>query len=185
MEKETHLIDYTCVAEEFSASALFRQLAQYKGPKDPAVLVREYVEEETASREEEARKGGTLPLMQPSETIRPRVMRSLSEYVSLMTRISDFVCDRTREQFDKKRLRVMQVRTCFDFVTWLVRLLFVVDAAAEETASFERLLRTVEMVVLEEERFTAELSYLNKRGRKIDYKRLFHGYPFIRSDEKP
>jgi hypothetical protein len=183
MDKGTSLIDHSCVSEEFFGSVLFRELGNYKGPKEPRALISDYVDMETACREEDARKGGTLPLMQPSETIRPKLMKSLSEYVSLITRVGDFVCDKASEQFEGEGLSVIQVRTGFDFTNWLVRLLFVIDAGAEEAASFERLLRIVEMVVLEEERFTAELRFLNRRDQRADYKRVFRAYPFIRAYE--
>jgi len=184
MEKEISLIDCSTVSEEFSSSALFRQLDLYKGPRDARTLVSEYIEMETTSREEEARKGGTLPLMQPSETIRPRILRSLSEYISLITRVADFICDKAKNQFDDKNLSVVQVRTRFDFATWLVKLLFIVDGDSEDVALLARLLRMAERVVLEEERFTAELDLLNQREEKIDYKTVLRDYPFIRENEE-
>ena len=185
MEKETSLIDWPTVSEEFSSSALLRQLDLYKGPRDSKSLVSEYLERETASREEEARKGGTLPLMQPSETIRCRILRSLAEYVSLVTRVSDFISDKATNQFDDENLSLVQVRTRFDFESWTIRLLFVVDGGSDEVAFLARLLRMAERVVLEEERFAAELELLNQREEKTDYKTILRDYPFIRENEGP
>jgi hypothetical protein len=184
MDKLTSLLDWTCVSEEFSGFELFRKLDFFKGPKDPKTIVSEYVEITTASREDEARKGGTLPLMRPSETIRPRILRPICDYVSLIARVSDFVCDKVRNGDHEHDLSIVQVRTRFELETRPIKLLFIIDADSEGADSFGRLLRAVERVVLEEERFTAELGHLNQRDQSMDYKSIFLEYPFIRVDEE-
>lgn len=184
MNKETSLLDWTCVSEEFSSFELLRRLDSFKGPKDLRALVSEYVEIETASREDEARKGGTLPLMRPSETIRPRVLRPISDYVSLIARVSDFVCDKVKNGSHEHDLSIVQVRTRFELQTRPIKILFIIDTDSEGADSFGRLLRAVEKVVLEEERFTAELDHLNQRDQSMEYKTIFLEYPFIRVDEE-
>ena len=180
MDRGTTLVDWTCVSEEFSGFELFRQLDSFKGAQDLRALVSDYIEVETARREAEARKGGSLPLMRPCETIRPRVVRPVCDYISLLVRVSDFTCSKVKDETHRHDLSIIQVRTCLELQSRPIRLLFIIDADAEGAESFGRLLRAVEKVILEEERFTAELDYLNQRDQKMDYKSIFHEYPFIR-----
>lgn len=178
MRNRLDLLQGTEVSEDFWSHCLFRELGFLEGLESPESIIARFIEEETAEREAAARKEGTLPLMQPSTTIRPKIVKCLDGYISLITRIGGYVQKRAGAEFAPEELELLEARTSFDFSTWQVRILFLIDADRDSESAFYRFLNEVEKAVLLEERFVAELLHFNRRGRGNIPRSISSEYPF-------
>jgi hypothetical protein len=171
------------ILEDFPSYLLFRQLARFNGPQDVRNLARVFIRQETARRKAKAVAEGMADSRESEESIRIRVIRCMNNYLSLILKISEFAGDRARKEFADQDLRIIQVRTSFDFRTWLVRLLFVVDADPEAEAYFTQLLNAIEKFVLLEECFVATLIHVNTREGIVDELSIHRNYPLVVSVE--
>ncbi len=171
------------ILEEFPSYFLFGQLARFSGPQDVRNLTQIFIRQETARRKAKAVAEGMADSLQSSESIRIRVIRCLANYLSLVLKITEFVGDRARREFTEQDLNIIQVRTAFDFRTWLVKILFVVDADSEAEAYFTQLLNAVEKFVLLEECFVATLIHINTREGIVDELSINRNYPLVVSAE--
>jgi len=170
---DIELLEDAKALQEFWGYFLFDQLEVFRGSEDPKIFVSNYLREEAKSRDNENRGDGN------GEVIRPETVRCVFDYVTLIERIGKFVCDRARREFRDEQLRVVQVRTYFDFGAWMVRLLFIVDADPQSEMCFSDLLARIERIVTLEGCFAAQLMYINKRVQNIDGPSVRENYPFI------
>jgi hypothetical protein len=111
--------------------------------------------------------------------IRPEIVHCVFDYVTLIRRIGEFVCDRAKREFRDDQLRLVQTRTYFDFGAWMVRLLFIVDADPHSEMGFSDLLARIERIVTLEGCFLPQLMYINKRVQSIDGPSVRENYPFV------
>lgn len=165
--------------QEFSTFFLSRQLRLFRGPQDAEHVVSEFIEKETANREKDAKKNGAPEPWQLAKSIRPKIIRRLYDYLSLMNKIGEFTSYRVGEEFPEGQLIIVQVRTDFDFRMWLVKMLFIIDADPELEPKFSELLKEIENVVRLEERFAPVLRHLNRRTNKIDTESVRRDFPFV------
>jgi len=163
---------------ELSRSLLFRQLDLFKGPVDPKAIVSDFIEQESAVREELAKGDGGMRSMELSQGIQLEVMEYIGDYLSSTVRIGESICNMVTREFTYEELRVVQVRTNFDFRTWFIRILFIIDADPRKELRFSQLLNQTEKVILLKERFMPELIFINRRSTKIDSNSLRHDFPF-------
>jgi hypothetical protein len=176
----TELLEDARALQEFWGYFLFDELKLFRGSEDPKIFVSNYLREEAKSVHDDQREA------ENGEVIRPGVIRCVFDYVSLIRRIGEFVCDRARREFTDEQLRLVQTRTYFDFGAWMVRLLFIVDADPRSEMSFSDLLARIERIVTLEGCFVPQLMYINKRVQNIDGSSVSENYPFIckfRTDE--
>ena len=159
--------------QEFWGYFLFRELEVFRGSEDPRVFVSHFLREDAKSPQE-----GQLG-DEDGEAVRPEVVRCVFDYVSLIRRVAEFVCDRARRELTEDRLRIVQTRTYFDFGAWMVRLLFIVDADPHSEMFFSDLLARTEKIVTLEGCFVPQLMYINKRAQNIDGSSVTENYPFV------
>jgi len=165
--------------EKFSADLLFRELELFRGSQNPKIIVSDFIEKETAIREEDAKSEGLMESAELSEGIKSDVEDQVGDYVSSIIRVAQLVCDEASEEFTDEQLRIAQVRTSFDFRTWFLKILFIIDADPRTESSFSDLLGDVEKLILLEESFIAELHVTNKRDHGIDPETIRSSYPFV------
>lgn len=166
------------VSKELSGSLLFRQLELFRGPVDPKALVSDFLEQESAVRQEDAGAEGAIEPVEHSEGIKPEVIEYVGDYLSSILRIGESICNMVSKEFTDRELKVVQVRTNFDFHTWVVKILFLIDADPRKELRFSQLLNQIEKVILLKERFMPELIFVNRRNTEIDCSSLRRDFPF-------
>jgi len=176
---ENTLLKSTDVTQEFWAHFLFRKLHLFRGPQDPDTVVLDFIEKETAAREQDAKAGGAVGSVEVTDKIRTTIIELTDDYLSLILKIGEFAYEKTGKEFTDEELKIAQVRTDFDFRTWLVRILFIIDADPEKELPFCQVLAEIEKAVLLRERFVVQLLSVNKRDRKIDADSIRENYPFV------
>lgn len=169
------LLEDAKALQEFWGYFLFRQLDSFRGSEDPKMFVSDFLREEAKGLE----TNGAQEENNGEEPFRPEVVRCVFDYITLIKRIGEFVCDRAARQFSDEQLRVVQARTYFDFGAWMVRLLFIVDGDPQSEMHFSDLLARIERVVMLEGCFVAQLMYINKRVQSIDSTSVLENYPFV------
>lgn len=112
--------------------------------------------------------------------IQREVRKQVDGYISLLTKISDFVYEITEEPFKEFDFKVTGIRTNFYFETQRINILFVIDTDFEAERFFSDLLDEVEKTILDKENFVAELFYINGRSKKLDETSIEHDYPIFR-----
>jgi len=169
----------TGVSQDFWDYFLLRKLHLFTGPQDPKMMVARFIEEQTAMREEDAKARGEAVSEELIERARVKFLGLINDYVTLILRIGEFAYDRASKEFTEQELKIVQVRTDFDFRTWLVRILFLIDAQPHKILVFRELLGGIERAVLLEGRFVAQLFLVNERGLDVDFEQVFVNYPFV------
>lgn len=164
---------------EFSSFFLSRQLKLFRGPQDAADVVSEFIQNETDKREKKAKKEGAPEPWGLGKSIKPKVIRRLYDYLSLINKIGEFTSYRVGEEFPEGKLTIVQVRTDFDFRMWLVKMLFIIDADPSLEPAFGRLLKEIENSVRLEEKFAPVLRHTNRRDNDIDTESLRNDFPFV------
>jgi len=164
---------------EFSSFFLSRQLKLFRGPRDAEEVVSEFIEKETTKREAKAKKDGAPEPWGLSRSIKPKVIRRLYDYLSLINKIGEFTSYRVSKEFTEGSLTVVQVRTDFDFRMWLVKMLFIIDADPGLDSEFAKLLKDIENTVRLEEKFAPVLRHVNRRDNDIDTESLRNDFPFV------
>lgn len=181
MNERTKALERAKISQDFSAYYLFRRLDLYTGPQDIRTLSSEFIEEKIKRREEEARKEGAIEL---AKAIRSRIEERIDRYISLITRIVDYIYEAVQEEFADEDLRILEARTNFDFDTQPVGIMFIIDAAPTAESDFLTFVNGIEKVVLHEDGYVANLLYVNNRDAKIDEESILYDYPFVRDIEK-
>ena len=176
---ERTVLKAVSVSEDFWSYFLYRKLHLFRGPRDPKTMVSYFIEEQTAMREEDAKTRGVAASEELIERARTKFLGLINDYITLMLRIGEFAHDRASTEFAEEELKIVQVRTDFDFRTWLVRMLFVIDAQPHKILVFRELLGQIEKAVLLEGRFVAQLFSVNKRDLDIDFELMRLNYPFV------
>ena len=169
----------TGVSQDFWGHFLFRKLHLFTGPLDPKIMVARFIEEQTAIREEDAKGRGVAASEELIERARVKFLGLINDYVTLILRIGEYTYDKVSNEFAEEELKIVQVRTDFDFRTWLVRILFVINAQPHKILLFRELLGQIEKAVLLEGRFVAQLFSVNERDLDVDFERVFVNYPFV------
>jgi hypothetical protein len=167
--------------ESLSDQFLRRQLQWFKGVQNPGTAVENYVEVEAARREEIAASMGEIDPAEGAAWIRDEILHAISDYLTLIIKISEYACDAASRDFRSEEVKVVLVRTDMDFHNWLVRILFIIDANPEMEMSFYQLLNGIEMDTLRGEPFMAELTFVNRRTTEIDFDAIRREYPFVGS----
>jgi len=165
--------------EKFSTDALLQELELFRGPQSPKVVVSDFFEKEAAVREEDVKAEGTMVTPELSKMIKSDIVQHIRDYVSLIVKTGRLVYDEASEEFAEQQLRVAQVRTGFDFQTWIIKMLFIIDADPAIELSFSQLLKQIEKLVLLNHGFVAELNISNKRDHEIDPDAIRSDYPFV------
>jgi hypothetical protein len=166
------------VARELAENFLLDLLAQFRGLKDPREAVLDFIDLEMARKEDRSNRAGAPMDSQTAWKARQRLLDTLRGYMSAIMRIIRRTCDAAIIEFADQDLRVVQVRTDFDFHNWLVKILFVIDATPEEALQFRRVLNTIEYAALTEEPFISELDLANRRTDSADMDHLRRRYPY-------
>jgi len=173
------LLKATNISREFWSHFLFRKLHLFRGPQDVETVVSDFIEEETAIREQDAKAKGAAESAELTEKIGSTVVVLADDYLSLILKIGEFAYEEAGKEFTDEELRIVQVRTDFDFHSWLVRVLFLIDADPAIEPRFCQVLAEIEKGVLLQERFVAQLLCMNKRDREIDSESIRENYPFV------
>jgi hypothetical protein len=164
---------------EFSSFFLSRQLKLFRGPQDAEDVVSEFIKTETNKREKKAKNDGAPEPWKISKSIKPKVIRRLYDYLSLINKIGEFTSYRVGKEFAEGKLTIVQVRTDFDFRMWLVKMLFIIDAEPSLEPDFAKLLKDIENAVRLEEKFAPVLRHVNRRNNDIDTDSLRNDFPFV------
>lgn len=173
------ILKATGVSQDFWGFFLFRKLHLFTGPLDPKIMVARFIEEQTMMREGDAKARGVTASEEFIERARVRFLGLINDYLTLILRIGEFVYDRVSKEFTEQELKIVQVRTDFDFRTWLVRILFLINAQPYKILLFRELLGGIEKAVLLEGRFVAQLFSVNERDLDVDFERIFVNYPYV------
>ncbi len=168
----------SAVARELAGSLLLDLLAQFRGLKDPREAVLDFLDLEMARKEERCNRAGAPMDSQTAWKARQRLLDTVRGYMSAIVKIVRRTCDAAIIEFAEQDLRVVQVRTDFDFHNWLVKVLFVIDATPEKALQFRRVLNTIEYAALTEERFISELDLVNRRTDSGNMDHLRRRYPY-------
>ncbi len=179
MENGSALTNNSKGSLEFSSFFLSRQLKLFRGPKDAEDVVSEFIESETTKRQERAKKDGAPEPFELARSIRPKIIRRLYDYLSLINKIGEFTSYRVGQEFPEGKLAIVQVRTDFDLRMWLVKMLFIIDADPAAEPQFASLLKEIEGVVRLEERFAPILRHVNRRNNELDTEALRRDFPFV------
>ena len=108
------------------------------------------------------------------------VRKQVDNYISLITKIADFVDDVTNKKFKKLDFKLTEVRTNFYFETQRINILFVIDADFKDEIPFSNFLNELEQTILKAENFIAELFYVNRRNTKLDKTSIECDYPCLK-----
>jgi hypothetical protein len=169
----------SAAAQELAESFLSDQLGRFAGADDPRNVVLDFLDREMARKEERSRVAGFPIDPEAAARIRRGLLQTVRQYMSVVIKVTGRACDLARTEFPEHELRVIQVRTEFDFQNWLVKALFVIDAEPEKAPQFRRVLNGIEYNALTGERFVVELDYLNRRTDSADMEYAEHRYPFV------
>jgi len=176
MEKCTELKRELRIREELPAYLLFRKLGLFRGPQNARALIAGFIEAESARRGSQL-NGNTAG--RRSEEIRARLIRCINNYISLILQIAQYVCHKVTREFVDQNLRIVQVRVKFDFHSWLLNLLFIIDGDREAEDYFLRFLNEIEKYVLLDEFFVPSLLYINRREGIMDNYSIRRKYPYV------
>ncbi len=179
MSREKAFLHRSAAARELAESLLLDQLGRFTGAADPKDVVLDFVDREMARKEERARVAGVPIDSEAVARMRRGLLHTVRQYMSVVMKVTGRACDLARIEFPEHELKVVQVRTDFDFHNWLVKVLFVIDADPEKAPQFRRVLNGIEYAALTGERFVVELDYLNRRTDSADMDYEQHRYPFI------
>jgi hypothetical protein len=178
MTETTQLMERPEVSLTCMTCTLDEQLQQFKGRPDPRAAVLEYVKRQAARAGSQLVPGRTDPV-DLSKGVNQKILQPVSSYLSLIMRIGEAMSDQIRKEFSSEQVRIAQVRASFDFRSWLVRVMFVIDAEADEELRIAQMLHQLESIVLHSDSFAAELDYVNKRTGVLDFNSLRSRYPFV------
>ncbi len=181
MKSQLELPPHETAGEDVFQEFLSQQIDWFKGVQNPEALVYNFLDAEITRREEEARSLGELGPGETNDRVRNELVAAVSAYLSLIIRISEYACDAAARDFREDEAKVVLVRADLDLHTWLVKVLFIIDASTNLEMSFYQLLNQIEMDTLREEPFVAELRYINRRGTEIDFESIRREYPFVGS----
>lgn len=172
MSLENRIQNYD-LNESFSRFSSLSDLNLFTGPQGIDILISEVIKQ----KEEEAKKEGRLEAFRE---ISSEVIKQIESYVMLLTRIVDFITEMINVEFKGKDIKIIQARTNFDFNTFKINILFIIDANPGGELAFLGLSNGAERAILESDNFIAELFYINKRGSELDESTIECDYPFIR-----
>ena len=175
MEKYTELKYEFRVGEELPSYLLFRKLGLFRGPENARALVASFIETESAKRG--PKESGAYGA--PQDNVRAGLIRCINKYFSLILQITQYISHKVNREFREQNLRIVQVRVKFDFRSWLLNLLFIVDGDSECEDYFLQFLNEIEKYVLLEECFVPSLLHINKREGIIDSSSLKREYPYV------
>ncbi len=173
------LLDETTALEYLLDHPVLEHLDWFRDASEPVDVINRYIETESPDVEMQARGENLIGPDQCLQGVRTEMLDAVSDYLSLIRDISEFMCERTIHEFPEKDLVIVQIRARFDFDTWLVRIMFVIDAPPEKTQVFSRLLAEVEQTLLTSDGLMAELEYANKRDTGVDWFLVRREYPFV------
>jgi hypothetical protein len=176
MEKCLELKRVFSIREELPGYLLFRKLGLFRGPENPRALVASLIEAESARM---VLKQNGNPFGMSSRETRARLIRCINNYFSLILQITQYVCHSVDRGFPDQNLRIVQVRVKFDFRSWLLKLLFIIDADREAEDYFLQLMNEIEKYVLLDECFVPSLLYVNKREGIMDNSSIRGEYPYV------
>ena len=174
MSVTAQLTEQPEVSTTYAVDALDEQLGQFRGRVDPRAAVFDFLTEEM----ERNSQSNLPPGAGPPETTE-RLVQPISDYLALIIRIGEAVSSEVHKEFTNEQVRIAQVRASFDFRSWLVKVMFVIDADIEEELRFSQMLHQLENIVLHSNSFAAELDYVNKRKGPLDCDSLRRRYPFV------
>lgn len=177
MSEKAGVLETPQVSQKLQDYMLFRNLDLYSEPKRLYESIEEYVARAVPVREEQARREGVALL---SDRIAREIVARVINYIELITYISGWVTDQVQKTFDTSGLKIDKILADFDFVTWPVKLMFIVDADQDSEFRFCGLLGEIERHTLEETGYVSELLYINKRDQKIDQNSLECDFPYER-----
>jgi len=179
MTTQSEVLQQVRTRESCQMYPLLQQLEWFRGTLDPKEFVASYIEKAVQETEAEMKSRGLVPLLHSGDKIRTEVVRAVTEYIGMIKKISELTCQKTSERFTDDEVRIIQARTEFDFRTWLVRIMFVVDAAPQRLLDLSQLLGQIETTFLMGEGFVVELDYTNKRCSELDCTALRRDFPFV------
>ena len=165
--------DDTAVSYDFSRYSVYSQAGALPWGEE----AKEFVEAYIKYVESKAKEEGKQELLRK---ISSGIGKQIDEYINLVTKIADVVCEGTNKEFGDGNLNIVDVRTDFHFNTRKIEILFVIDADDKSEISFCELLNIVRQLVLKEQNFVAKLLYINKRGAKLDSQLIRSDYPLER-----
>ena len=139
-------------------------------------LIQQYIKNQVA----EAKRQGARDAF---EQLDAELKKIASHYMALVTKIVDFVRMVVKERGPKAEISLLESRTNFDFFTQEIKILFIIDSNLEEEFLFSSILSKTEQEVLEIENTDSQLTYINKRGNKIDQETIYNDYPFVRNEK--
>lgn len=166
------------VSRTFIENPLSDQLQKFRGATDPRTAVSEFIKQQ-AARTEYIQLPGTVDTPDREEKVRNQLARPISDYLSLIIKIGEAMRDEVGKEFTEGQVRIAQVRTDLDFRSWLVKVMFIVDADSAEELHVSQMLNHLEKIVLLSHSFAAELDYVNKRDGSLDWDSLRRRYPFV------
>jgi hypothetical protein len=177
MSETTQLVQRPASLSE-AVGSLDVQLERFRGRVDPGAVVLKYMREYTSGEE----NGGVLSSRGQTEfeqNVSEKIVQPIRNYLSLIIRIGEAMSDEIHKEFSSEQVRIAQVRADFDFRSWLVKIMFVIDAEIEEELRVSQMLNQLESIVLHSGSFAAELDYVNKRNESLDCDSLRRRYPFV------
>lgn len=177
MSEKAGVLETPQVSQKLQDYMLFRNLDLYSKPERLHESIETYVARAAAVKEEQARREGIAFL---SDQIARQIVARIINYMELITYVSGWVTNQVQKTFDTSALEIGRILADFDFVTWPVKLMFVVDADQESEFRFCGLLGEIERYTLEEAGYVCELLYINKRDQKIDQDSVECDFPYER-----
>jgi hypothetical protein len=163
----------------FAISVLDQQLQFFRGSQDPRTTVVDFLKEEAARLHTDPTVLHPVPPSDPEQGIVTGTVQPICDYLLLILKIGQAMCDEVGREFLNDEVRVAQVRTSFDFRHWFVRVLFVIDADPDKELRFSQMANDLERMVLLSDSFAAEVDYVNKRYQDLDYDLVRDRYPFV------
>lgn len=144
--------------------------------------IKELIEAYYHSRITQAKEEGYLKAQKDIEEEILNLARSeIDNYISLVTRIADFVNKRVNDYF-KKTINIIQTRTNFYFGTRRIKIMFIIQCDNDKEIEFADLLQGVEKEVFEKDNFFCELLFINTKEVKPDSASINNDFPLIRKN---
>ena len=116
-----------------------------------------------------------------TEKLFKRMKKKVDNYIKIITEVVDDIYKYIKTHYKETEFKIIEERTDFNFNTFEIKILFIIDTSIENEMKFLSLLSDRQQKLLNEKKYFAEFLYINKRNCKaIDIDSVNLDFPFIR-----
>jgi len=117
-----------------------------------------------------------------TEKLSKRIKKKVDNYIKIITEVVDDIYKYIKTHYKETDFKIIEERTDFNFNTFEIKILFIIDTSIENEMKFLSLLSDRQQKLLNGKKYFAEFLYINKRNCKtIDIDSVNLDFPFIRA----